>query len=87
MHSRGPCFPLLLSDRLIDEMKKVGMTSKAAANTIRHEKTFSGKSSLKSKRKRPVLYREARANLHLEGTAAGDELARQRLKLLAEKGN
>ena len=67
-------------------MSKLGMASKAAENTMRHEKTFAVKGGRANKRKRPNLTREARGNTHLEGTAAGDELHRARQQIMLEKG-
>ena len=81
-----PAFRVLASDILIREMAKVGMTSKAAPNTIRNEKTFSDKVAQRNKRKRPMLRPDGRANKHLDGTAAGDELQRAREKILQERG-
>jgi hypothetical protein len=73
------------SDILIRELEKLGIKTKAAANTIRHERKFAEVASARNKRKRTFI-RDVVSNTHLVGTAAGDELERARQAIAAERG-
>jgi hypothetical protein len=66
-------------------MEKKGLKTKMGDRTIRHENTFTALTSKGGKRKR-TFNRDTRANLHLTGTAAGDELDRARAAIALEKG-